>query len=122
VVGTAPAQAARSAPVREGDLAALQRLLDEVLRERGGEQLLAARARLHAAALEFRRGEQPSDGRDAVVEALGGVDGLLLARACAMQLAIENVADELRRKRERTTATPARANCGRRRLPAGSET
>jgi phosphoenolpyruvate carboxylase len=123
MVGTAPARADWAGPTRGdsarsartdsfapgGDvLATLQRLLDGVLRERGGDSLLARRARLLASAIECRRDPRASTIPGDLADAQGSDDLLLLARACAMQLAIANVADELRRKRERTS-DPSRA-------------
>jgi phosphoenolpyruvate carboxylase len=102
MVGTTPARAGR--PVGAGDdLSTLQRLLDGVLREQGGEGLLDARARLFAVAKAFRRGEIIDASIGGLIEACGAGDLLLLlTRACAMQLAIANVAEELRRKRDRS--------------------
>jgi phosphoenolpyruvate carboxylase len=85
------------------DLATLERLLDEVLREQGGEELIAALAEIRGAVGAVRSG-----GIDPFItlrRALGQLDSpLRLVRACTMQLAMANVAEELGRVRRRRAA------------------
>ncbi|MGH2855940.1 MAG: phosphoenolpyruvate carboxylase, partial [Solirubrobacteraceae bacterium] len=72
-----------------GELALLERLLEGVLREQGGEPLIEAMRAVH--------------GGDAaaVAAALDCSTATRVARACGMQLAMANLADELRRVRAR---------------------
>ncbi len=97
-------------------LAILERLLGEVLREQGGDELLESIAALREAARTLRA----DGGRTAVAprrppDTIAGLESraaLPLARACSMHLAMANVADELRRLARRRAADadgPARA-------------
>ena len=73
------------------DLATLERLLDEVLREQGGEELIAALAEIRGAVGAVRSGG--IDPSITLRRALGQLDSpLRLVRACTMQLAMANVA------------------------------
>ncbi|MGH2872812.1 MAG: phosphoenolpyruvate carboxylase, partial [Solirubrobacteraceae bacterium] len=75
-----------------GDLAILERLLDDVLREQAGDQFPAELAAL--------RGGEGHDLAGAVASLDDRMAGRV-ARACGMELAMANVADELRRVRLR---------------------
>jgi phosphoenolpyruvate carboxylase len=88
---------------RPADEAILERLLREVVSERSGDALVATLGRLRAAAA--RRGERgAAEELAALVAGLDADSALPLARACTMQLAMANVADELRRLTERRAA------------------
>src|SRR5579859_6060188 len=107
------AVAARTLPVQSPELpqsaqeerSILERQLADVLREQGGEELLAQIAQLRAVLEAARAGDEGAERQRAVM--LGSVPShaaLALARACSMHLAMANVADEvarLRRHRER---------------------
>ena len=88
-----------------GQLATLERLLDGVLREHGGGDLVEALSRLRDAALAFRSGRTGAgDDLFGAVEEIASDAALPLVRACTMHLAMANVADELRRLDERRAA------------------
>lgn len=84
------------------DLAMLERLLSGVLREQGGDRLVESVAELRDAAASLRT-HRPGSGPDLpeLVASLEGEAALGLVRACTLQLAMANVADELRRLRRR---------------------
>ncbi len=84
-------------------LAVLEPLLQEVLQEQGGSELVAALEQLREIVAGLRAGAADSDERLRAVIGDGG-SALWLVRACSMQLAMANVADELRRVRARRAA------------------
>ncbi|HEX5193911.1 MAG TPA: phosphoenolpyruvate carboxylase [Solirubrobacteraceae bacterium] len=91
----------------------LTRLLADVLREQGGEELLDAVAELHARAEDLRRDDAAGGSLRAAVAALGSDEALPIVRACTMQLAIANIADDLRRLRlSRAAETRGLASAG----------
>ena len=85
------------------DLATLERLLDDVLREQDGDPLMAALGDVQDAVTAVRgSGEDPAE---ALARAIGRVDNpMRLVRACTMRLAMANVADEMGRVRRRRAA------------------
>jgi phosphoenolpyruvate carboxylase len=88
-----------------GDLSVLDRLLGGVLSEQGGERLVTAVDSLRDAAAALREGDPRA--ADTLSDLVGALDGGLtqpVIRACSMQLAMANVAGELRRLRTRGAA------------------
>jgi phosphoenolpyruvate carboxylase len=84
------------------DLLTLERLLNGVLGEHEGEELSAAVTDIRAAVTALRAG---GDAAEALEQALARLDDpVRLVRACTMQLAMANVADELARVRQRRAA------------------
>lgn len=85
------------------DLATLERLLDDVLREQDGDPLMAALGDVQGAVTALR--ESGEDPADSLARAIERVDNpLRLVRACSMRLAMANVADEMGRVRRRRAA------------------
>jgi phosphoenolpyruvate carboxylase len=86
-----------------GDLATLERLLDEVFREQDGDRLMAALGDIRGAVTALRSSEE--DSGELLRRALDRVDDpLALVRACSLRLAMANVADEIARVRRRRAA------------------
>jgi phosphoenolpyruvate carboxylase len=89
----------------EGEVRTLERLLREVLLERGGPALAGAVDALHAAAAALGDGDPAAAERLASqVARLDPEAAAPVVRACAMHLATANVADEVRRVRARRAA------------------
>jgi phosphoenolpyruvate carboxylase len=86
------------------DLACLERLLHEVLGEQEGPALTASVEDVRRAVAAMRASREP-EAAELLARALQRVDRpLALVRACSMQLAMANVADELARVRRRRAA------------------
>jgi phosphoenolpyruvate carboxylase len=84
-------------------LATLERLLDDVFSEQGGEALESGLLELRRAAAALR--SDGVDGRRPPGRALSDAGrSLALARACTMQLAMANIADEFRSVRRQRAA------------------
>jgi phosphoenolpyruvate carboxylase len=80
-----------------GHLSLLERLLEGVLREHGGDGLVERLDGIRAAAAAMGEGEADAGAR--LADEVGRVESaaaLALVRACSMHLALANVADELR--------------------------
>ena len=96
----------------EGAEPTLTRLLTDVLREQGGEEMLDALGELHANAQDLRR-DAPAEALQAAVGALRSDEALPIVRACSMHLAIANVADDLSRLRlSRAAEMPGLTSAG----------
>ena len=84
--------------------ALLERLLGDVLREQGDAGEDATLARLHRAARAMRRGGPSCRDLGELVAGIDSGDALGLVRACAMHLAMANLADAHRLLEERRAA------------------
>jgi phosphoenolpyruvate carboxylase len=87
------------------DRAIVGQLLNGVIREQGGEELTRALVQMRGAVTALRTGD--GDPREMLLRAVDDLDTkakLRLVRACSMHLAMANVADELRRVRQRRAA------------------
>lgn len=85
-------------PAAEQDVGILRRLFADVLAEQGGSELQAAVAGLHGAAADGGR----TGATDVLARMVREADARIvpaLVRACTIELAMENLADELRRLR-----------------------
>jgi phosphoenolpyruvate carboxylase len=104
ILGQSP-PTATVAPAPAADFATLERLLGDVLREQGGEELVDAVGELRATAAAMGAGAAGAQARLAdAVSALDDRAVLPRVRAGTMHLALANLADESRRLRRRRAA------------------
>jgi phosphoenolpyruvate carboxylase len=92
------------APILDGADPTLTRLLLDVLREQGGEELLDVVAQLYAQAGELQHDEAAAEDLEAAVAVLGSDEAMPIVRACSMHLAIANVAADVERVRRSRAA------------------
>lgn len=84
-----------SAEAESADLGLLRGLLERVLAEHGGDQLVGKVERLHDAAAAARRSPEDAERLEGELRELDPDEALELSRACSLMLGIENLDEEV---------------------------
>lgn len=99
MVVTSPELRSLPLPEYEAPLQAAQRLLDEVLSEESGPEVITALGRLESAAQQWRRGGSAAELHTAA-QALDNPCARAIVHACSMRLAVSNLAADVERLRD----------------------